>query len=277
MKKDNDFFKEKFNLFKQKSKPISMITCYDFPSALMVEKTGLDIALVGDSLGTNVLGYSSEKDVTISDMIHHTKAVYRGLKLTSLVADLSYGTYVNKKDLLENSLLLIQAGADAVKFEGFYPDYVFELISNNIDVVCHLGLLPQTHQKKALQANSYESAKVLIENALNLESAGAAMLVLELVPEEISKLVRDLLTIPVIGIAAGRFCDGQVQIWHDVLGFSKKYYKHIKNYEDLDSTCLNALKNYVTDISANKLLEFEHSFHVDEAIVNDLKNTFKLD
>jgi 3-methyl-2-oxobutanoate hydroxymethyltransferase len=274
MKRDNLAFKEKFSLFKPKSKPISMITCYDFPSAVLVEKASIDIALVGDSLGTNVLGYSSEKDVTISDMIHHTKAVSRGLETACLVTDLSHGSYFNKKSLLENSISLIKAGADAVKFEGFFPDYVLELTTHNIDVVCHLGLLPQTHEKKELQANSFESAKVLVEHALTLEKAGASMLILELVPEEITKIVVDLLTIPVIGIAAGRFCDGQVQIWHDVLGLSNKSYKHITNYADLDSVCFNALTTYVKDIASHKLLTSNQSFHITDSIVEDLKILF---
>ena len=274
MKKGIVSFKDKFSSFKSKSNSISMITCYDFPSAILVDNAAIDIALVGDSVGTNVLGYRSEKEVTISDMIHHTKAVSRGLEKTFLVADLSYGSYSNTKSLLKNSNSLIKAGADAVKFEGFFPDYVLELSGYHIDVVCHLGLLPQTHEKKVLQANSFESAKVLIEQALTLEKSGASMLILELVPEEISKLIVDLLTIPVIGIAAGRFCDGQVQIWHDVLGLSNKSYKHITNYADLNSICKKVLHDYARDISSDKFLTLNQSFHVEDSIVDNLKSLF---
>lgn len=274
MKKGIVSFKDKFSSLKSKSNPISMITCYDFPSAILVDNAAIDIALVGDSLGTNVLGYRSEKEVTISDMIHHTKAVSRGLEKTFLVTDLSYGTYFTKKSLIKNSKFLIKAGADAVKFEGFFPDYVLELSRYNIDVVCHLGLLPQTHEKKVLQANSFESAKVLIEQALTLEKSGASMLILELVPEEISKLIVDLLTIPVIGIAAGRFCDGQVQIWHDVLGLNNKSYKHITNYADLNLICKKVLHDYARDISSDKFLTLNQSFHVSDSIVDNLKSLF---
>tara|TARA_A100001015_G_C15043086_1_gene741271 strand:- start:4844 stop:5671 length:828 start_codon:yes stop_codon:yes gene_type:complete len=274
--------KKKINLnkrfldLKRLKQPLSMITCYDYPSAQIVEKVGLDSVLVGDSLGTNVLGYKTEKDVTIADMIHHTKAVSRGLTNVGLVADLPYGTYQNLQDLVHHAILLDQAGADAIKFEGFFPDFVKCLCDHNMTVVCHLGLLPQTHEKKYIQANSYDSAARLIQNSKQLEQMGASMLILELVPEEIACLVSQSLTIPVVGIAAGRFCDGQVQIWHDVLGLNDKLYKHISNLENLNSILIEALRNYRKKIKTQTLLTYKQSFHVDHTMLEDLRKTFNL-
>lgn len=259
---------------KAQSHKISMITCYDYPSSVLVQQSQLDFAFVGDSLGTNVLGYKSEKEVTVDDIVHHTKAVSRGLSSVKLIADLPYGSYNNEKDLIYNARRLIQAGATLVKFEGFYPQYVKALKNNNISVVCHLGLLPQVHEKKSVQANSYGSAKRLIEQSLDLEKSGACILVLELVPEEVAQIVSRLLKIPVIGIAAGRFCDGQVQIWHDVLGLSNKSYKHITKYEDLNQRCLQSLKKYKQDILEDTFLTSQQSFKIDSNIVERLNDVF---
>ncbi len=257
---------------KSKASPISMITCYDYPSALIAEACGIDCVLVGDSLGTNMLGYSSEQEVTLADMCHHTRAVSRGMTHTPIIADLPYNTYSSVTQLLDSSQLLLNAGAIAVKFEGYFPDYVCALSSKNIPVVTHLGLTPQTHTKKSLQAATLESGLLLLDQAKNLESAGAGLLILELVPEEIAQLISTTLSIPVIGIGAGRFCDGQVQIWHDVVGLCNKTFKHATPYASSSETLSSAISRYISAIKTHDLLSEDHSFHLSASDQEKLQN-----
>ena len=259
MKKSFDYLNQK----KLKKNAISMITCYDYLMASIIEETSIDTVLVGDSLGTNLLGYSSEKEVTMQDIIHHTKAVCRGIKHALVVVDLPYKSYTTTTLAVNNALLLQKAGADAVKFEGFYPEVVKALKKNNIPCVCHLGLLPQTASTKKLQAADKPAATLLLQQAKDLEAAGADLLILELVPEEVAKQCANQLTIPVIGIAAGRFCDGQVQILYDILGLTKKQFKHVPLFEQFREQYRTIFQNYHNKIEDHTLLDYDHSFHID--------------
>lgn len=249
---------------KEKKHPISMITCYDYVFARLTEIAAIDCLLVGDSVGTNHLGYDSEKDVTLPDMIHHTKAVARGNHHALIVSDLPFNTYTSPNQALESSNQLIQAGAHAVKLEGYKPDIITHLVSNSISTVCHLGLLPQTAPKKALQASNKESAAQLLKQASACESLGAEILILELVPEEVAHIISQTLTIPVIGIGAGNHCDGQVQIIYDILGFSEKIYKHVRPLESGSPSMIHALKKYHSSVKDRNFLSYQHSFHFDD-------------
>lgn len=245
---------------------ISMITCYDFKLAEYVNEAKIDVILVGDSVGTNHLGYSTEQEVTIEDMIHHTKAVCRARTHSLVISDLPFKTYTTKEVALSNAKRLVDAGAQAIKFEGFFPDIVTHLTQHDIPCVCHLGLLPQTASKKKLQANTFELASQLLDQAKTLELSGASLLILELVPEEVSKKCTDMLTIPVIGIGAGRYCDGQVQIIYDILGLSKRKFKHVPTLPKENIKLSSILANYHASILNRTLLDHSNSFHVDFSI-----------
>ena len=242
---------------------ISMLTCYDYLFSQLMEEAGIDCILVGDSVGTNVLGYKSEKEVTLEDMIHHTKAVARGNNFSLIIVDLPYKTYVTPNQALHSAQQLIQAGADAVKFEGYYPDIVTVLKNNNINVVCHLGLLPQTAVKKTVQALDADSIQTLYRQALDLEQLGADMMIVELIPEEVANVLTKKLSIPLIGIGAGRFCDGQVQIIYDVMGLTKKQFKHVNRFFALRDRLSETLVAYKKRVQQCNYLDITHSFHVD--------------
>ena len=176
MKKTAEYLKNK----KASGQKISMLTCYDYPMARVQEAAGVDVIFVGDSVGTNMLGYASEREVTLGDMIHHLKAVRRGVSQAYLLVDLPYMTYETPEMALGTARRLLGLGADGVKFEGFREAVVRHLSGHGIEVWAHLGLNPQLHEKKALHAKTAGDAIELVENALRLEAAGAGFLVLEL-------------------------------------------------------------------------------------------------
>ncbi len=176
----------RFFAMKRKGQPIAVLTGYDAPTAKAEEAAGTDIILVGDSVGTNMLGYASERDVTLADMCHHVGAVRRGAPKTTIIADLPYRSYDTPEIAVKSSRLLIEAGADIVKFEGPRPEIVEALARASIEVCCHLGLEPQHHDDKRLKGQKAEDAARLLADAIALDGAGMAMLVLELVPEEVA-------------------------------------------------------------------------------------------
>lgn len=244
MKKTIEFIMEK----KKVGQKITMLTCYDYPTAVIQEKAGIDIIFVGDSVGTNLLGYKSATEVTMEDMLHHLKAVRRGVEESFLLVDMPYRSYETKEIALKNAQLFIDAGADAVKLEGREEKVVEYLTQNNIDVIGHIGFTPQTDVKASLQGKTFGQAKELYESALSLQRAGLKLLVLEMVPEEVAGLISEHLTIPTIGIAAGRFCDGQVQVINDLLGITPRKMVHVKEYADYKNTTFEAIKNYKDEV-----------------------------
>ena len=270
MKKTIDFIMNK----KKTGQKITMLTCYDYPTAVIQENAGIDIIFVGDSVGTNMLGYKSETEVTMEDMIHHLKAVRRGVEKAFLLVDMPYRSYETCEIALQNAQLLINAGANAVKLEGRQEKIVEYLINNRIDVIGHIGLTPQSHEKKAMQGKTIEQAKELYESALSLQKSGIKLLVFEMVPEEVARLISEHLTIPTIGIAAGRYCDGQVQIINDLLGMTSRRLIHVKEYEDYKNSTFKAIKKYkdevenllfpqennVRNMNAEELIKFKELF-----------------
>jgi 3-methyl-2-oxobutanoate hydroxymethyltransferase len=246
MKKTIDFILNK----KKSGEKITMITCYDYPTAVIQEKAGIDIIFVGDSVGTNILGYQSETEVTMADMLHHLKAVRRGVEHSFLLVDMPYKSYETCDIALRNALLFIKAGAEAVKIEGQQEEVVEFLTFNQIDVVGHIGLTPQTNEKKMMQGKTFEQAKELYKGALSLQKAGVKLLVLEAVPEEVAKLISEQLEIPTIGIAAGRYCDGQVQVINDLLGLTSRKFIHVKEYENYKDSTYKAVKKYKEEVES---------------------------
>ncbi|MGH6863903.1 MAG: 3-methyl-2-oxobutanoate hydroxymethyltransferase [Methylocella sp.] len=233
---------------KRMGQPIAVLTGYDAPTAKAEEAAGVDIILVGDSVGTNMLGYASERDVTLADMCHHSSAVRRGAPKTTIIADLPYRSYDTPRIAVESSRRLIEAGADIVKFEGPQTGILEALVGAGIEVCCHLGLLPQHHDGKRLKGQKAADAALLLADAIALDAAGMAMLVLELVPEEVADRVTRSIAAPTIGIGAGRKTDGQVLVISDVLGFTQANYHHNRRYQEVGQLMLEAAKAYVLDV-----------------------------
>jgi 3-methyl-2-oxobutanoate hydroxymethyltransferase len=233
---------------KRRGEKITVLTCYDYPTAKFEEAGGVDVLLVGDSVGTNVLGYASEREVTLEDMVHHVKAVVRGAERAYVVADMPYLTYESLPDALDTALHLTGVGADAVKLEGFRPDIVGHLAGAGIDVWGHLGYNPQVHDKAGLQAKTAAAAMELVENCGLLEAAGAKAVVLEMVPEEVARVTTQRLSIPTIGIGAGRFTDGQVLVINDVLGINPFEFRHSRKYDNLSKRITDAVSRFVAEV-----------------------------
>jgi 3-methyl-2-oxobutanoate hydroxymethyltransferase len=239
---------------KQAQQKITMLTCYDYPTAQLEDQAGIDIILVGDSVGTNVLGYTSEQEVTMADMLHHLKAVRRGVKHAYLLVDLPYQSYSTPQLALDNAHLLLAHGADGVKLEGGQEqqETVRRLTQEGITVCGHIGFTPQTlHQagrRARVQGRSFAEATALLQSAVALEQAGVKLLVLELVPELLGKLITEHLSIPTIGIGAGRFCDGQVLIIQDILGITPFRLKFVKPYQRYRELTLQAIQQYKQDV-----------------------------
>ncbi|WP_446663191.1 3-methyl-2-oxobutanoate hydroxymethyltransferase [Geobacillus sp. CCR] len=267
MKAKTDFFH-----MKQAGEPIVVVTAYDFPSAKLAEQAGVDMILVGDSLGMVVLGYDSTIPVTVDDMIHHTKAVRRGAPNTFIVTDMPFMSYhASKEEALQNARRIMQeSGANAVKVEGAdeVVDMIAALTKAGVPVVAHLGLTPQSVGVLGgykVQGKDAESAKKLLDDAKQCEQAGAIALVLECVPKQLGAAMARELTIPVIGIGAGAEVDGQVLVYHDLLGYGvTRVPKFVKQYASIQETIVEALANYVADVKLRQFPEPAHTFTMKE-------------
>lgn len=266
--------KEKLSLpqlmaMKQQGRKITMLTAYDYGQAQLVEEAGVDIILVGDSLGMTMLGLASTVPVTMADMLHHTKAVVRGAPNTFVVADLPFLSYqVSREEAIRNAGLLIkEGGADAVKLEGGGPMVAVAraVVEAGIAVQGHLGLTPQTATQLGgyrVQGRDEEAAKRILEDAKALEEAGCFSLVLECVPASLAAQVTAALSIPVIGIGAGPYCDGQVLVYHDVLGLFQRFVpRFVKQYAQLREPIVEALRTYVREVQEGQFPGPEHSFN----------------
>jgi len=231
---------------------IAVLTCYDYPTAVWQEEAGVDVIFVADSVGTNILGYEDEREVTMQDMIHHLKAVRRGVKHTYLLADMPFGSCDTPDAAVENALRFVDLGADAVKLEGYKVEAFEALAERGIDTWAHLGLNPQIHDGRRLKAKTATTAVRLVKRAQALQQAGAGVLVLELIPEEVGDLVTRRLTIPTIGIAAGRLTDGQVLVVADVLGMGDRKFRHVARYAEFNTAGRQALTQYVADVRAGR-------------------------
>ncbi|MFC3801354.1 3-methyl-2-oxobutanoate hydroxymethyltransferase [Cohnella sp. GCM10012308] len=261
----------KMKSMKAQGSPIAMVTAYDYPSARLAEEAGVDVLLVGDSLGNVVLGYETTVPVTLEDMIYHTRAVVRGAPRTMIVTDMPFATYRGSKEqTLRNAARLMQeGGAHAVKLEGGaeLADEVALLVSAGIPVIGHLGLTPQS----VLQIGGYKvqgrdeaEAARLLADAKALEQAGAAAVVLELVVEPAAAAVSRALSIPTIGIGAGRGCDGQVLVYHDLIRYGSgiRDKRFVKPYADVGETIRSAVSQYVNEVKTGRFPEESHSFQM---------------
>jgi 3-methyl-2-oxobutanoate hydroxymethyltransferase len=256
-----------FRLKKKRGEPISMLTAYDYPTALAVDKAEVDSILVGDSLGMVVLGYENTLPVTMEDMLHHCKAVARGAKWPLLVGDMPFMSYQSSVDQAVDNAgrFLKEADMDAVKLEGGREraDAVEKIVSAGIPVMGHLGLTPQSVHAFGgfrAQGKSASAAKRLVEDAEILQEAGAFSVVLEAVPAQLAELISKRLEIPTIGIGAGVGCDGQVLVTHDLVGqFDRFVPSFVKQYAHIHQTVLEAMQGYKQDVDQKKFPAEEHS------------------
>lgn len=262
-----------------RDEPLVMVTAYDYPGGRTAQAAGVDLILVGDSLGNVVLGYDSTALVTLDDMVHHARAVRRGAPDTFLVVDLPFGTYhTGTTDAMRNAVRLIQqASADAVKLEGDSPEIlevIGNLTRNGVPVMAHVGLTPQTATALGglkVQGKDDASARRILDGALACEAAGAFAIVLETVPARLARLISERLTIPTIGIGAGVHCDGQVLVWHDLLGVYEEGPKKIsKRYAELGVAGREALEAFAGEVRGRTFPAKENSFIMKDEVLDKL-------
>lgn len=250
---------------KRRGEPIAMLTCYDFPTAILQDATNVDVILVGDSVGINILGYESPQQVTMEDMLHHTRAVRRGVRSAILLADLPYRSYETDSHAVDNARLLADAGANMVKLEGAeeVAGRIEAITADGMPVVGHVGHLPQTWKgNRHVYGDRADEAARVLAGALALEAAGAVAVVLECVPEQVAGVVSRALSIPTIGIGSGRRCDGQVLVAPDLLGLNDFSFRYSKRYAELGRAICKAFTMYVNDVKERRYPAEEHRYRI---------------
>ncbi len=263
---------------KLKKEKITMLTAYDYAFATLVDQAGIDMILVGDSLGMVQLGYENTLSVTMDDMVHHTKAVVRGAKNSMIVSDMPFLSYhVSVKDAVRNAGRLIQeGGAQAVKLEGGEErlPVVRAILDAEIPIVAHIGLTPQSINQFGgfkVQGKDLETARKLVQDAKLLEEAGVFSIVLEGVPSALATKITDSLTIPTIGIGAGKDCDGQVLVINDMLGiFQGHIPKFVKRFANVGPMIIDAFKDYKTEVEAGTFPGTEHGYTIQDDVLEKL-------
>lgn len=242
-------------LKKTRQEKITRVALYDYPAARIAEVVGIDMILVGDSLGMNMLGFSDTLSVTMDMITIFTEAVRRGAPSRFIVADMPFGSYFTKERAFENAIRLIRAGADAIKIEGGEEicKIVSELSRSGIIVHGHIGLTPQSYKKTGgfkVQGIEPKQAMKILKNAKMLEEAGCLLLLLEAVPPDLAKIITQKLSIPIIGLGAGPHCDGITIIFHDLVGFTKRSPRFAKAYCNLNQILSSALAKYKEEVEA---------------------------
>jgi len=268
---------------KQKGEKIAMLTAYDYSTARIVDEADIPLILVGDSLGMVVLGYESTIPVTMTEMLHHTKAVVRGTEKALIIGDMPFMTYhVSIEDALRNAARFIQeAGAQAVKLEGgvTVAEKVRRIVECGIPVMGHIGLTPQSVHEFGgfkVQGKTPEAASRLLEDARALEDAGVFAIVLETIPAQLAALITRKLAIPTIGIGAGIGCDGQVQVINDILGsFADFVPRHAKQYVKLTDVIAKAVSEYREEVENGSFPTEQQSFSIDEGVLAELSEQLK--
>lgn len=275
----NKFTVSSFLQAKANNEKITMLTAYDYSMAKIVNDAGIDAILVGDSLGMVVQGYESTLEVTMDDMVYHCKAVARGAEKALIVGDMPFLSYhISVEEAVRNAGRLIQEGkAHAVKLEGGLDqvDNVKAIVKAQIPVMGHIGLTPQSVNMFGgfkVQGKDISQAQKVIDDALALEAAGVFAIVLEGIPEKLATLITQKLSVPTIGIGAGRYCDGQVLVIHDLLGmYDRQSPKFSKRYAALNETIRDSITAYVTEVKAAQFPEEKHTFTIDDAVITALQ------
>jgi 3-methyl-2-oxobutanoate hydroxymethyltransferase len=258
---------KEFQQKKERGEPISMLTAYDYPTSLIMDRAGIDSILVGDSLGMVVLGYENTLRVTMEEMLHHCRAVTRGAQYALLIGDMPFMSYqVSVEDAVRNAGRFLQEGGmDAIKLEGGREraEAIRAIIRAGIPVMGHIGLTPQSVNLFGgfrAQGKTASAAKRILEDALLLQDAGCFSLVLESVPGRLAELISEKLDIPTIGIGAGRGCDGQVLVTHDLLGLFDRFTpKFVRKYADFSSEMERAFSDFISEINTGNFPTSEHT------------------
>ncbi len=259
--------------------PLVMVTAYDAPSARAVDAAGADMILVGDSVAMVVLGYENTLHVTTEDMAHHVAAVARTKPSALVVGDLPWLSYhVSIDDTVRNAAALVRAGAGAVKLEGGRKRLpaVEAILAAEIPVMGHLGLTPQSVHALGgyrVQGRELEAARAIVDDAIALADAGCFAVVLECVPDAVARLITDTVAIPTIGIGAGRHCDGQVLVFHDLLGLGQGLEpKFVRRYADLGDTAVSALAQFADDVRAGSFPSSKETYHAADSLPDELRS-----
>ena len=258
--------------------PVSMLTAYDYHTAQTIDEAGIDMILVGDSLGNVMLGYENTLAVTVEDMIHHGKAVCRGAKQAFVVIDMPFMSYqASVEEAVRNAgRIMKETNCQAVKLEGGmeYADRIKAIVQAGIPVVAHIGLTPQSFNALGgykVQGKSQEQAQKLLADAKAVEEAGAFAITLECVPEALAKLITEQSNALTIGIGAGKYCDGQVLVYQDMLGFTDGFTpKFVKKYADLHSVMLEAFKQYKEECEQRTFPEENRTYGIREEVLQEL-------
>ncbi len=266
---------------KEKKQKITALTAYDYPSARLVDEAGIDIILVGDSLSNVALGHDNTLSVTLDEMLVFARAVRRGAKRALVVGDMPFGSYhISEEQALISAVRYIkEGGVEAIKIEGGRNRalLVERLVENEIPVMGHIGLTPQSVHKMGgykVQGKTINAAQSLIEDAVTLEHAGIFSLVLEGIPEEIAEMITERISIPTIGIGAGLHCDGQILVYSDLLGLTFGHQaKFVRKYADLKTVISQALAEYVDDIHKEKFPARKESYHMPEELLTKLRRS----
>lgn len=268
-----------FRNAKKENKKLTMLTAYDYSTAKLIDESGVNAILVGDSLGMVMLGYEDTLAVKMEDMIHHTACVAKGAKNALIVGDMPFMSYqTSVYDAVVNAGRLIKEGrAHAVKLEGGIEvcPQIKAIVNSSIPVMAHIGLTPQSVNAFGgfrVQGRDEEAARKVLDAAKAVEQAGAFAVTLECIPSELAKVITESISIPTIGIGAGKYCDGQVLVYQDMLGmFSDFTPKFVKRYADIGSQMKEAFKKYIEEVSTGEFPEPAHSFSISEEIINKLK------
>ncbi|MDR2527792.1 MAG: 3-methyl-2-oxobutanoate hydroxymethyltransferase [Synergistaceae bacterium] len=251
---------------KVKKEKVSYVTAYDYGQATLVEKAGIEMILVGDSLSMTMLGNESTVPLTTEAMIHHIKAVVKGAPSPMIVGDLVFGSYNEgpEQAIRSANRLIKEGGCDTVKLEGCMPEIVAKMVEGGIGVQGHIGLTPQTAGLLGgfkLQGKNLDAAKKIIDQAKSLEQAGVFSIVVECVPEELGRAITEAASVPIIGIGAGRYCDGQVLVYHDLLGLFDRFTpKFVKKYAQIGEQIVKALEEYKKEVKDVKFPSDEYIF-----------------
>jgi 3-methyl-2-oxobutanoate hydroxymethyltransferase len=243
-------------------KKIIMLTAYDYQMAKILDEAGVDIILVGDSLGMVIQGYTDTKSVTMEDMIYHTRAVARGARNTPIIGDMPINSDKTVKLALKNAKRFLEAGAHGVKIEGNKTEVVEALLDAGIPVMGHVGLLPQTAEAYRVRGKKPEEARKIFEDALELDKLGVFSIVLECIPESLAKKITEATKAPTIGIGAGKYCDGQVLVINDMLGFDESFSpKYLKRYANINKIIKEAVAKFEEEVSKGLYPDKEHTYH----------------
>ncbi|HAQ51199.1 MAG TPA: 3-methyl-2-oxobutanoate hydroxymethyltransferase [Lachnospiraceae bacterium] len=268
---------------KEEGNKITMLTAYDYSVAKLIDAAGIDVILVGDSLGMTMLGYEDTLPVTMEDMIHHTACVSRGAKDAFVIADMPFMSYqTSVHDAVYNAGRLIKEGhAHAIKLEGGASvcEQIKAITEASIPVCAHIGLTPQSTNAFGgfkVQGKNMQRAKQIVEDALSVQEAGAFMVTLECIPEKLASLITDILDIPTIGIGAGNGCDGQVLVYHDMLGmFTDFKPKFVKHFGNIGEEMTKAFVSYRDEVKSKAYPAAEHTFKIEDEIMEELYKEYR--